>query len=51
MASKAYTDNEAVKEYTDFYIENLETIAEAGKFIPLNDDEYTETKSALESIS
>jgi len=51
IANKAYTDNDAVKEFTDFYIENLETIAEAGKFIPLNDEEYTETKSALESIS
>ena len=51
VANKAYTDNKAVKEYTDFYIDNLETIAEASKFIPLNEEDYSKTKSALESIS
>ncbi len=47
----SYNDNEAVKEFTDFYIENLATIAEAALFIPLNDDQYAETQSALEGIS
>lgn len=46
-----YADNAATKEYVDFYIENLETIAEAGKFIPLSDELYGETKSALEGLS
>ena len=46
-----YNDNEAVKEFADFYIENLETIAEAALFIPLNDDQYAETQSALEGIA
>ena len=45
-----YNDNEAVKEYIDFYIENLETIAEVGKFIPLSEELYSETKSHLEGI-
>ena len=49
--NKSYTDNAAVKEYTDFYIENLPTIAEAAKFIPLSDELYSETKTALEGIS
>ncbi|HNM96492.1 MAG TPA: phosphate ABC transporter substrate-binding protein, partial [Marmoricola sp.] len=49
--NKSYTDNEAVKTYTDFYIENLPTIAEAAKFIPLNDEDYAETKAALEGIA
>ena len=49
--NKAYTDNKAVKEYTDFYIDNLETIAKASKFIPLNEEDYSKTKSTLESIS
>ena len=40
-----------MKEFTDFYIENLEQIAKAAKFIPLNDEEYDETTSALESIA
>ncbi len=51
VANKAYAENEAVKEFTGFYIENLQTIAEAAKFIPLSDEEYAKTKSALESIS
>ena len=46
-----YTDNAATKEYVDFYIENLETIAEAAKFIPLSEDLYGETQSALEGLS
>ncbi len=50
VSNKSYTENEAVKTYTDFYIENLETIAEAAKFIPLNSEDYDKTKSALESI-
>ena len=50
VANKAYAENDAVKEYTDFYIENLEQIAEAAKYIPLNEGDYGKTKSALESI-
>ncbi len=45
-----YSDNEAVKSYVDFYIENLADIAEIGQFIPLSDELYSETQSALESL-
>lgn len=45
-----YTENEAVAAYVDFYIENLADIAEIGQFIPLSDELYSETQSALESI-
>jgi phosphate transport system substrate-binding protein len=41
----SYADNEAVKEYTDFYIENLAEIAEVSQFIPLSEELYSETKS------
>ena len=51
VKNSAYTDNEAVKEYVDFYIENLADIAEIGQFIPLSDELYAETQSALEGIS
>ena len=51
VSNKAYTDNKAVKEYTDFYVENLETIAEAANYIPLSEELYAETQSALEGIS
>lgn len=50
VSNASYTDNEAVATYTDFYIENLQTIAEAAKFIPLNEDQYAETQAALEGI-
>ena len=46
-----YSDNEATKEYVDFYIDNLADIAEVSKFIPLSDELYGETQSALEGIS
>jgi phosphate transport system substrate-binding protein len=45
-----YNDNEATAAYVDFYIENLADIAEVGKFIPLSDELYSETQSALEGI-
>lgn len=45
-----YTENEAVKEYVDFYIENLPTIAEQAQYIPLNDEDYAATQDALAGI-
>ena len=50
VSNASYTENEAVKTYVDFYIENLPAIAEAAQYIPLNDDQYGETKAALEGI-
>lgn len=46
-----YADNPALAEYVDFYIANLEQIAEVGQFIPLSEDLYAETQSELEAIS
>ncbi len=51
VSNASYTDNEAVKEYTDFYIENLAEIAEVGQFIPLSEELYGETQSTLEGMS
>jgi phosphate transport system substrate-binding protein len=45
-----YADNAAVKEYTDFYIENLDTIVEAAKFIPMSDEQKAATEDALAGI-
>ncbi|PVG84445.1 phosphate ABC transporter substrate-binding protein [Nocardioides gansuensis] len=50
VSNKSYTDNPAVKEYVDFYIENLAEIAEVGQFIPLSDELYAETQAALEGL-
>ncbi|QIK77303.1 PstS family phosphate ABC transporter substrate-binding protein [Nocardioides piscis] len=51
VSNKAYADKPAVAEYVDFYIENLETIASAAKYIPLSEELYGETQSALEGLS
>jgi phosphate transport system substrate-binding protein len=50
VKNSAYNDNAAVKEYVDFYVENLADIADVGKFIPLSDDLYSKTQSALEGM-
>ena len=50
VASTNYADNEATKAFTDFYIENLASIAEAALFIPLDDATYAETQDALAGI-
>ncbi len=50
VSNSSYADNEAVKAYTDFYIENLADIAEIGQYIPLSDELYSETQSALETL-
>ncbi len=46
-----YNENEATAAYVDFYIENLADLAERTQFIPLNDDQYAETQSALDGIA
>ena len=51
VSNASYADNAAVTEYVDFYIENLADIAEVGQFIPLSDDLYGETQSALEGLA
>ena len=51
VSNASYNDNEAVKAYVDFYIENLAQIAEVGKFIPLSDELYSETQAALEGMA
>ncbi len=50
VKSSAYADNPAVAEYVDFYIDNLPTIAESAQFIPLDDETYQETQSAVEDL-
>jgi phosphate transport system substrate-binding protein len=50
VSNASYTDNEAVKAYTDFYVENLETVAETAQYIPLNEEDYAGTQDALAGI-
>lgn len=51
VSNKAYADNPAVAEYVDFYVDQLATIAEAARYIPLSDELYGDTVSALEGLS
>ncbi|HET7735934.1 MAG TPA: PstS family phosphate ABC transporter substrate-binding protein [Nocardioidaceae bacterium] len=50
VSNTSYNENAAVKEYVDFYIENLEVIAETAQYIPLNDEDYAATQDALAGI-
>lgn len=47
VADKSYADKPQVAEYVDFYIDNLTDIAEAAEFIPLNDEQFSETEGTL----
>ncbi len=46
-----YNDNAATKAYVDYYVENLDKIAEAAQFIPLSEADYAETKEKLAGIA
>ena len=50
VANKSYADKPQVAEYVDYYIDNLTDIAEAAEYIPLNDDQLSETQSGLEGL-
>ncbi len=50
VKNEAYTGNEAVKTYVDYYIDNLPVIAEGALFIPLNDEDYAATQENVAGI-
>jgi phosphate transport system substrate-binding protein len=50
VSNKSYADKPQVAGYVDFYIENLEEIATEAEYIPLNEDQLSETQSQLESL-
>lgn len=50
LNNASYAENAAVKEYVDFYIENLAEIAQIAQFIPLNDSDYAKTVAAVEAL-
>ncbi len=51
VSNASYTEKPAVKEYVDFYIENLDAVAEVSKYIPLNDEQYAATQATLAGIT
>ena len=48
--NKSYSDKAQVATYVDFYIDNLAAITEAAQFIGLNDEQLSETQSALDGL-
>jgi phosphate transport system substrate-binding protein len=48
--SKSYADKEQVASYVDFYIQNLQQITEAAKYIQLNDQQQSQTEDALSGL-
>jgi phosphate transport system substrate-binding protein len=48
--NKSYADKAQVASYVDFYIQNLQQITEAAKYIQLNDQQQTETEDALSGL-
>ena len=50
VANSAYSEESQVAGYVDFYIENLAEIAEAARFIPLNEEQTANTEKALSSL-
>ena len=50
VSNKDYADKPAVQAYVDFYVDQLDTITEAAKFIPLSDDQKADTQQALEDL-
>jgi len=48
--NKSFADKPQVKEFVDFYVDNISDITSAAKFIPLNDDQNAELESTLKSL-
>jgi phosphate transport system substrate-binding protein len=50
VSNASYAEKSQVAGYVDYYVENLEEIAVEAQFIPLNDEQYGETQSALDTL-
>jgi phosphate transport system substrate-binding protein len=50
VSNKSYTDKPQVKAFVDFYANNNADIVDLAKFVPLNDDQQSKAKSAVEGL-
>jgi phosphate transport system substrate-binding protein len=50
-ANKSYAEKPQVAAFVDFYIENINDIAELAQFVPLNDEQTAKAKDAVASLS
>jgi phosphate transport system substrate-binding protein len=46
----SYADKAQVREFVDFYVQNVDATAEAAQYIPLNDEQAAELETAAGSI-
>ena len=51
VSNASYAEKPQVAGYVDYYVENLEEIVTEAQFIPLNEDQYGETQSALDALA
>jgi len=50
VAKKSYQDKPQVAAFVDYYIENINEIAELAQFVPLNDEQVSESQDELASL-
>ena len=43
--------NEATREFVQFYVDNYDTIAEQAKFVPLTDEQAQQSKDAVAQLA
>jgi phosphate transport system substrate-binding protein len=51
VADQAYAKKEHVAAFVDFYVENVQAVADAAQYIPLNDDQVAELESSLGELA
>jgi phosphate transport system substrate-binding protein len=50
VSNAAYAEKPQVAEFVDYYVANINDIAEAARFIPLNDDQVAELETAAAAL-
>jgi phosphate transport system substrate-binding protein len=51
VSKKSYNEKPQVKGFVDFYVDKDEEVTELAKFVPLNDEQRTKSKSAVTSLA
>jgi phosphate transport system substrate-binding protein len=51
VANKSYTDKAQVSAFVDYYVANVSKVAEAAKYIPLNDEQTSQLKSTASELA
>ncbi len=51
MKQSSFDDNEDVRNFVKFMLDNNETIAEEAQFVPLSDEQLAEQQAKLEDAT